>query len=79
MCIIDYKSLFHHGGGRTQSDLSRHEHILLRAEISIVKDVKKSFAFRLACKGVREVFFATDTEDNLSEWVSRLQSASKRS
>ena len=61
------------------SDVTPHEHILLRAEISIVKDAKKPHAFRLACKGVREVFFAADNEEELTEWVTKLQNASKRS
>lgn len=64
---------------RSPSDSTAHEYILLRAEISIVKDVKKPHAFKLACKGVKEAFFAADDEAELLDWVSKLQNASKRS
>ena len=44
----------------------------------VVKDAKKQFAFRLACKGVKEIYLAADEEEEQLEWLSRLQSASQR-
>ena len=64
---------------RSPDDPQNHEYILLRAELKIVKDSKKPHAFQLACRGVPEVIFAASDEQELLEWFTMLQNATKRS
>ena len=63
---------------RSPTDSSTHDYILLRAEVSSVKDVKKPYSIRLACKGVREIFLAADEEEDQVKWILKLENASKR-
>lgn len=64
---------------RSSSDSSStHDYILLRAEVSAVKDVKKPYSIRLACKGVREIFLAADEEEDQINWILKLEAASRR-
>ena len=46
--------------------------------MALVKDVKRAHTFKLACKGVEEMFFAASSEEDLAEWMSLLTAASKR-
>ena len=63
---------------RNPEDSSTHDYVLLRADVIAVKDAKKSFAFKLSCKGVKEIYLATDEEEEQLRWMSKLQAASKR-
>lgn len=63
---------------RSPEDTNSHDYILLRAEVAAVKDIKKPYSIRLACKGVKEVFLAADEEEYQLEWLVRFEKASKR-
>ena len=45
---------------------------MLGATLEAVEDPKKQYAFRLACKGVPEMWFAAETKEKLDEWISCL-------
>ena len=45
---------------------------MLGATVEVVEDVKKQYAFRLACKGVAEMWFAAESKEKLDEWISYL-------
>ena len=45
----------------------------------MVKDSKKPHAFQLACRGIPEVIFAAADEQELLQWFTKLENATKRS
>ena len=51
--------------------------MVLDATIHVIQESKKQFAFGLQCKGIAEMFFAADDEEQFLEWLSRLDAASK--
>lgn len=55
---------------RSQEDKKGHQYLVLGATVEAVEDAKKQYAFRLACKGVPEMWFAAETKEKLDEWIS---------
>ena len=64
---------------RTPDQTEGNEYVVLDATIQVIPESKKQFAFGLQCKGISEVFFAADDEEQFLEWLSRLEAASKES
>jgi hypothetical protein len=69
-CVFSYS--------KSPNDTSTHDYILLRGDISIVKDAKKPFALKVACKGVKEIYLAADEEEEQFQWLYKMQEASYR-
>ena len=59
-----------------ESDSHGQEYVILGADIRTVEDPKRSFTFCLMCKGVPEMYFSSEDEDTLVEWLSKLAVAS---
>lgn len=53
-------------------DKKGHQYLVLGATVEAVEDPKRQYAFRLACKGVPEMWFAAESKDKLDEWISHL-------
>ena len=70
------KYIFFH---RTPDQTEGNEYVVLDAAIQVIQESKKQFAFGLQCKGVPEMFFAADDEEQFMEWLSRLDAATKES
>ena len=64
---------------RSTEENDGREFIVIDADIRIENESKKRYAFRICCKGVSEMFFSADDEETFTEWLTRLNAASKRS
>lgn len=63
---------------RTPEDTEGREYVVLDAQLERFKDPKRNYAFTVQLRGVPEpLFFGSDEESIVNEWIVRLESASK--
>ena len=58
-------------------DMEGREYVVLDAQIERTTDPKKSFTFKMQLRGLPEpLYFGTDEEHVMNEWINNLESAS---